>query len=188
MPSSIFLRLSVCQATALGTAHMSVYLASTSDSCTHKYTWWWRERKSGRHSERSGSDEASPSLSGGLVPLTGEEGRILLWAAIGLRGGEGKLMAAWLDKGEDEGGRAGIEVQREKRKEKEMKEREGWRTAFLTKAYLVYSLNTFICIRNSVSSLFRHRTIWTTARETSLQDKAAVMYVAVLWHQGTDVF
>lgn len=38
----------------------------------------------------------------------GEEDRILLLAAIGLRGGEGKLMAAWLDKGEDEGGRAGI--------------------------------------------------------------------------------
>lgn len=80
-----------------------------------------------RHSEHSGSDEASPSLSGGLVPLMGEEDRTLLLAATGLRGGEGKLMAAWLDKGEDEGRRTGIEVDRVKqreRKDKKMKERE----------------------------------------------------------------
>lgn len=48
---------------------------------------------------------------------------------------------------------------REKRKGKEMKEREGLRTACLTNAYLVYSLNTFICIRNGVSSLFHHKAI-----------------------------
>ena len=40
----------------------------------------------GRHSEHSGSDEASPSLSGSLVPLMGGEDRALLLAATGLRG------------------------------------------------------------------------------------------------------
>lgn len=40
-----------------------------------------------RHREHSGSDEASPSLSGGLVPLMGGEDRTLLFAATGLTGG-----------------------------------------------------------------------------------------------------
>lgn len=45
------------------------------------------KRKTRRHSEHSDSDEASPSPSGGLVPLTGGEDRTLLLAATGLRGG-----------------------------------------------------------------------------------------------------
>lgn len=76
----------------------------------------------------SGSDEASPSLSGGLVPLMGGEDRPLLFAATGLRvGGEGKLMAAWLDKGEDERRGGGIEVEKVKQREREGErdEREG---------------------------------------------------------------
>lgn len=68
-----------------------------------------------------------PSLSGGLVPLMGGEDRSLLLAATGLREGEGKLMAAWRDKGEDEERRGGIEVEREKQREREGQgdEREG---------------------------------------------------------------
>lgn len=57
----------------------------------------------------------------------GGEDRALLFAAIGLRGGEGKLMAAWLDKREDEGRGERIEVDRETRREREGErdEREG---------------------------------------------------------------
>lgn len=43
-----------------------------------------------------------------------EEDRNLLLAAAGQRGGEGKLMAAWVDKGEDEGWQAVPEVDRGK--------------------------------------------------------------------------
>lgn len=49
----------------------------------------------------------------------GGEDRTLLLAATGLRGGEGKLMAASLDKGEDEGKGGGIDVEREKQRERE---------------------------------------------------------------------
>lgn len=70
-------------------------------------------------------------------------------------------MAAWLDKGGDEGRRAGIEgdtVKRRERKEEEMKGGEGLRIARLTRMIWLQnnSLNTCICIRSSVSSLFRH--------------------------------
>lgn len=42
------------------------------------------------------------------------EDRTLLFAATGLRGGREKLMAVWLDKGDDEGNGRGIEREREK--------------------------------------------------------------------------
>lgn len=130
--------LSLCLTTASGTAHMSVYHASTPGACAHKYTEWWRERRTRRQREHSGSDEASPSLCGGLLPLMGGEDRTLLLAATGLRGREGKLMAAR----EHEGRGGGIEVERGKQeKEKEMKEREGWRkTARLFKLWFQQKL------------------------------------------------
>lgn len=56
--------------------------------------------------EATAGRQAAPSLRGEPVPLMGEEeeeDRNLLLAATGQRGGEGKLMASWVDKGEDEG-------------------------------------------------------------------------------------
>lgn len=142
--------------------HMSVYYASSPDACTHKYREWWRERKSSRHSEHSGSDETFPSLSGGLLPLMGGEDRSPLLAATGLRGGEGKLMAAWLNKGEDEGRAGEMEVEREAKRKRN---RKGWKSgrnrgllACLSFGFNK-SFNKRICIRNSVSSSFHHSSL-----------------------------
>lgn len=54
------------------------------------------------HSQQTGCS-ISQRGTGTFDGAVGEEDRNLLLAATGQRGGEGKLMAAWLDKGEDEG-------------------------------------------------------------------------------------
>lgn len=69
---------------------MSVYHASAADPGTlHSQSDGGRRKPGGRASTQAAMRHLHFS-AGGLVHLMGEDDRILLLAAIGLRGGEGK--------------------------------------------------------------------------------------------------
>ncbi len=94
----------------------------------------------------------------------GGEDRTLLFAATGLRvGAERKLMAAWRDKGEDEGRGGRIEAEKVEQREREGERNERGRERGGLPACLSFgfhkSLNKCICIRSSVSSFFPIRII-----------------------------
>lgn len=74
----------------MGTVHMSVYHASTTDSCTPDSQ---SDGGRGRPGGTAGTQAAKRDLhfsAGGLVHLMREDDGILPLAATGLRGGEGK--------------------------------------------------------------------------------------------------
>lgn len=74
----------------MGTVHMSVYHASTAESCTlNSQSDGGRGRPGGTASTQAAMRHLHFS-AGGLVHLMGEDDGILPLAATGLRGGEGK--------------------------------------------------------------------------------------------------
>lgn len=151
---SMFSYLPVCAATALGTARTCRSITPALLIPVLINIKWWRERGS-----QKGAVSAQPAMrhrtAGGLPPLMEEEEKILLFAAIGARGGEGETnggTAGWRGRRRETGRCRGWRRE-DGRKEGGRDERRGGGEDGSKLVAFDNSLKIGICIRNSVAPL-----------------------------------